>query len=374
MVKYTKYHELAMKKPTKNTNWRYRYESLTFRSRKEGEISGLFMLIGEYLDFPLIRNISLLQMLHSLCFVKLPCQMPLLKKNSIADYSEEESYRLLRIHKEDFLLLLYCLGLDGDAKVVTSHRETFSGHQALLLFIHRMTTGIDFLSLAPIFGRDSASLCRTFALVLEYIYKSYAKPMLSKGLEKMAPSFEKFSEAFHAKLYNISQGELCFGPPGSCAVAGFTDCVIFSTCRLGKAADPDGNERIPKEVINSWYNKYKNKYGEKYLTVVGMDGMVLYMSNRFKCRRHDQHVYDSCGFERKWKRAIQGLNKDYVVLSDKGFAMCDICVPLFKKPRNLPFTPFQKLFNRNMAVVFIFFILSSYNFIFILIFIAKGQC
>jgi hypothetical protein len=183
----------------------------------------------------------------------------IVRKNvTLASYSDDECWRLLRFRKDDLRNLITLLQIPP--YLYSPDRHRYTSEFSMILFLRRMAYPGRLCDLEVEFGREHTSLSRSITATLTWLDLSHSF-RITDNLDFWKPYQQIFASAV-ARKTDV--------PDGFLNVNSFLDGTQKSTCRPS-----DGHGR-PEDAQRNWYSGYYRAHGFKMQSMMYPCGKCVF--------------------------------------------------------------------------------------------------
>ncbi|KAF8594251.1 hypothetical protein BDV93DRAFT_481969 [Ceratobasidium sp. AG-I] len=206
---------------------------------------------------------------------------------------------------------------------LTSHREHFTGDEALAVLLSHLSYPARLSDLADKWGRSGSTISRCVSELGKLVFTKWRCTL-------------EFNPCFHSPE-RLERYSACISSAGSplSDIWGFIDCTIIEMCR------PIKNQDIV-------YNGYKKHHAMKYQAVVTPDGHLCPVYGAVEGRRADGGLLEMSELEETGRtHAIGTDGRQLFVYGDPAYGLSDTVISGVKKLDNL--TETERRFNMEMS-------------------------
>ncbi len=184
------------------------------------------------------------------------------RRLDFASLTPHECWIYFRFKKDDIAIL--CEELHIPVEICTKTRYCFSGQEALLILLWRLSFSCRWSAGVPLFGRSQSALSEITHWMLNFLLVNFVH-LLNTPFYYTDPTRLRFmADAVNAKC-----------PLSNCV--GFIDCTLRRMCR-------------PTIAQQAAYNGHKKTHGLKWQNIVAPDGIIINQWGPYEGRRSDPWI------------------------------------------------------------------------------------
>ena len=211
----------------------------------------------------------------------------------------EETFRhLFRFGKDNFNTLARALSLGPGVQIRTRARCSFSGEEALLVVLYRLSYPNRWISASlDMFHAQPSHLCELFLEAINYLDETFAQP-LSNALRRIPQERLQYYADLVQKKTNTNNNR----------------CIGFLDGTFRHHARPTSGQRDS-------YNGHYRGHGMKFVAALTPDGLMPFYFGPVEGRRHDSFVLSRSGLEACMDGIAEDGHGEWHVYADAAFSL-----------------------------------------------------
>ncbi len=232
---------------------------------------------------------------------RLPPHRPLVPlRATISRFDNAHCITLFRFCSTDLHRLLHLLQIPHTIRIGhEGHSSIFSGEEALLVTLRRLSYPCRLAELTDLFGIPISMVSQLFNWTCRFLSSRYGH------LLRNMRNWEGYIPGFVAKVSSK-------GAPNQLGCFGFLDGTLRPTCR-------------PKFGQRSLFSGHRRTHGIKFEMVTLPNGIVAWLAGPYEGRRHDAYVFSVSGLKEQLEELAQSVSqlfpREYCVYADSGYPM-----------------------------------------------------